>query len=270
MNMKTTKFFAAAMVLAMTVACGPKGGNAANGAQADSLGVAQNVKPTDPKAFIPTKAEIDSVSYLLGINFGSFIKGYNFGENINYAQMKKGIEDFISAKGDQMSPEFGQQFKIDPNEMNRIFNDFLAKRQDYITAVNKKTEADFLAKNLTKEGVVKTASGLQYIIREAGNATKPGPQDTVVVRYKGTLPDGSVFDEVAADADPIELTLDGVIKGWTEGLQLVGEGGKINLVIPSELGYGENGTRGIEPNTPLTFEVEVVKVRPYVAPATEE
>ena len=133
MNMKTTKFFAAAMVLAMTVACGPKGGNAANGAQADSLGVAQNVKPTDPKAFIPTKAEIDSVSYLLGINFGSFIKGYNFGENINYAQMKKGIEDFISAKGDQMSPEFGQQFKIDPNEMNRIFNDFLAKRQDYIT-----------------------------------------------------------------------------------------------------------------------------------------
>ena len=268
--MKTSKFFAAAMVMAMTVACGPKGGNAANGAQADSLGTAQSVKPVNPKDFTPSKAEIDSVSYLLGINFGSFLKGYNFGDDINYSQMKRGIEDFVNAKGNQQDPDFVKQFKIDPNEMTRIFNAYLAKRQDYINAVNTQKEAEFLAKNLRKAGVTATESGLQYTIIEAGSELKPGPRDTVLVKYRGTLPDGTVFDETPEGADPVSMQLNRVIAGWTEGLQLVGEGGKINLVIPSKLAYGQNGTRGIEPNTPLTFDVEVIEVHPYVEPVTEE
>ena len=268
--MKTSKFFAAAMVLAMTVACGPKGGNASNGSQADSLGVAQTVKSTNPKDFLPTKAEIDSVSYLLGINFGSFLKGYNFGDDINYSQMKRGMEDFVNSKGNQQDPEFVKQFKIDPNEMTRIFNDYLAKRQDYVAALNRQKENDFLTKNLRKEGVNQTESGLQYVILEAGNDVKPTLKDTVLVRYKGTLPDGSVFDETAEGADPVSFTLGQVIAGWAEGLQLIGEGGKINLVIPSRLAYGENGNRGIEPNTPLTFDVEMVEVHPYVSPVEEE
>lgn len=267
--MKTTKFFAAAMVLAMTVACGQKGGNASTGAQTDSLGVAQTVKSTNPKDYLPSKAEIDSVSYLLGINFGSFLKGYNFGDDINYSQMKRGMDDFVNAKGNQQDPEFVKQFKIDPNEMTRIFNEYLAKRQDYVATLNIQKEKEFLAKNLGK-GFTETESGLQYQIVEAGNDVKPGPQDTVLVRYKGTLPDGSVFDETPEGAEPISMRLNQVIAGWTEGLQLIGEGGKINLVIPSKLAYGENGNRGIEPNTPLTFEVEMTEVHPFVEPVVEE
>ena len=268
--MKTSKFFAAAMVLAMTVACGPKGGNSANGSQADSLGVAQKVKSTNPKDYLPTKAQIDSVSYLLGINFGSFLKGYNFGDDINFSQMKRGMMDFVNSKGNMQDPDFVKQFKIDPNEMTRIFNEYLAKRQDFISAQNIRKEEEFLAKNLRNEGVQQTESGLQYIIREPGNDVKPGLQDTVYVSYKGTLPDGSVFDETPEGADPVSFTLQQVIAGWGEGLQLIGEGGKINLVIPSKLAYGSNGNAGIEPNTPLTFEVEMTEVRPYVAPVVEE
>ena len=268
--MKTSKFFAAAMALAMVVACGSKGENTAKGPQADSLGIAQPVKPASPKSIKISKAEIDSVSYLLGINFGSFLKGYNFGDDINYAQVKRGISDFVNAKGNQMDPDFVKQFKIDPNEMTRIFNDYLAKRQDIMLAQNKEKEAAFLAKNLKKAGVTATASGLQYTIIEEGGLKASSPRDTVVVRYRGTLPDGTVFDETPEGADPVTMQLNRVIAGWTEGLQLVGEGGKINLVIPSELAYGQNGTRGIEPCTPLTFDVEVVEVHPFVEPATEE
>lgn len=267
--MKTSRFFAAAMALSMAFACGPKGGNSANGAQADSLGVAQSVKPVSAKDIKFTKAEIDSVSYLLGINFGSFLKGYNFGDDINYSQMKRGIVDFVNAKGNQNDPDFVKQFKIDPNEMTRIFNDYLAKRQDLTLALNKQKEEEFLAKNLRKSGVVATASGLQYKIIEEGGLKASSARDTVVVKYRGTLPDGSVFDETPEGADPVTMQLNRVIAGWTEGLQLVGEGGKINLVIPSELAYGKNGTRGIEPNTPLTFDIEVFEVHPFVNPTEE-
>ena len=267
--MKTSRFFAAAMALSMAFACGPKGGNSANGAQADSLGVAQSVKPVSAKDIKFTKAEIDSVSYLLGINFVSFLKGYNFGDDINYSQMKRGIVDFVNAKGNQNDPDFVKQFKIDPNEMTRIFNDYLAKRQDLTLALNKQKEEEFLAKNLRKSGVVATASGLQYKIIEEGGLKASSARDTVVVKYRGTLPDGSVFDETPEDADPVTMQLNRVIAGWTEGLQLVGEGGKINLVIPSELAYGKNGTRGIEPNTPLTFDIEVFEVHPFVNPTEE-
>ena len=83
------------------------------------------------------------------------------------------------------------------------------------------------------------------------------------MNYKGTLLDGTVFDEVAPEMDPIDLPLNRVIPGWTEGLQLVGEGGLVKLYIPSRLGYGERGTQGIEPNSTLIFDVEVVEVKPY-------
>ena len=123
--------------------------------------------------------------------------------------------------------------------------------------------------NKTKAGVETTESGLQYKILEMGNPDlKPGPTDTVKVRYKGTLLDGTVFDETKEDADPATLVLNRVIQGWQEGLQLVGEGGKIQLVIPSDLAYGERGTQGIEPNSTLLFDVDVVEVH-KAAPVEE-
>ena len=136
--------------------------------------------------------------------------------------------------------------------------------------MNKQKGEKFLESNGKKDGVVTTESGLQYKIIEAGNDVKPGPQDTVWVRYKGSLLDGTVFDQVSEDAEPIRLTLNRVVPGWTEGLQLIGEGGKIDLFIPSELGYGEQGQQTIPGNSVLLFNVELTKVAPYVEPAPVE
>ena len=146
--------------------------------------------------------------------------------------------------------------------MNDLFNAFLEKRQKYTLAVNKEKGEKFLAENAKKEGVVVSDSGLQYIIEEAGSDVKAGPKDTVKVNYKGTLLDGTVFDETKGE--PVQLMLNRVIPGWTEGIQLVGEGGKIKLFIPAELAYGERGQQGIEPNSTLLFDVEVVEVHPFV------
>lgn len=213
-----------------------------------------------PKEFAPSKAQVDSVSYLLGINFGSFLKGYNFGSDLNYSEIVKGMKDFVNAKGDYRNPDFDQQFKINPNAMNEAFNSFLEKRQNAVLLANKEKSEKFLQENAKKEGVQTTESGLQYIIVEPGSDVKPGPEDTVTVRYKGTTVDGVVFDEVAPDAEPVSFPLNQVVKGWTEGLQLIGEGGKIELFIPSHLGYGEQGNSAIEPNSALIFTVELVKV----------
>ena len=255
--MKARKFLIAALALSMaTVACSQNSTVLPDG--------------TDAKDLLPSKAQVDSVSYLLGINFGSFLKGYNFGDDLNYAEMKKGIIDFINAEGSQNDTNFVKQFKINPELMNDLFNSFLEKRSEYTNAVNKAEAAAFFAENLKNEGVEQTESGLQYQIIEAGNDVKPGPQDTVLVRYKGALVDGTVFDEVPAGAEPISLVLNRVIPGWTEGMQLIGEGGKAKLFIPSELGYGERGANGIEPNSTLVFDVELVEVHPYVEPAAED
>ena len=222
-----------------------------------------------PKEFQSSKAQIDSVSYLLGINFGSFLKSYDFGSDLNYAEVVKGMKDFVAAKGDMRDPDFTKQFKIDPNSMNDLFNNFLEKRRSGVSMMNKQKGEKFLEANGKKDGVVTTESGLQYKIIEAGNDVKPGPQDTVWVRYKGTLLDGTVFDEVAEDADPIRLTLNRVVAGWTEGLQLIGEGGKIQLFLPADLAYGEQGNQGIGPNNALIFDVELTKVGKIAEVAAE-
>ena len=227
--MKAIKFFAAALAVAFAVSCGSS---------------VQNVKVD---AELPTSAEVDSVSYLLGINFGSMIKGYDFAaslKDLNMAQLKKGMEDFLKAEGNPYEPAFAEQFK---------------------KAVNKKVGEDFLAKNILKENVDSTASGLQYTIIAAGADEKITKQDTVWVNYKGTLLDGEVFDQ----NDSVQFNLNRVVPGFAEGICLLGEGGKATLYIPSDLAYGVNGNRNIEPNTTLIFDVEILKVGKFV-PKEEE
>lgn len=238
---------------------------AANGETASADGAPKAMTANDYRA---SKAQIDSVSYLLGINFGNFIKGYNFGDDLNYSQIIKGIKDFQKAKGDYQSEDFAKQFKIDPNELNQVFNSYLEKRHNFTMLENKEAGAKFLAANKAKEGIVVTASGLQYKINKAGSANKPSAQDTVWVKYKGTLIDGTVFDETKDEA--ISLTLNRVVPGWTEGLQLIGEGGDIDLYIPSDLGYGEQGQQTIGPNSTLIFNVQLDSIAKYVAPAPVE
>ena len=247
--MKTIRFFAIAACSALlAVSC-------------------NNSSNAGVEAELPTAAEVDSVSYLLGVNIGSFFKGNGFAEElkeINMAQFKKGIVDFLEAEGSPYDADFTEQFDIDPNEMQRIFDEFLGKKQTYQAAKSLAEGKAFLAKNALKEGVDTTASGLQYSIESPGADYKVAPQDTVWVNYKGTLIDGTVFDE----NENTMFVANRVIRGWTEGLGLLGEGGKATFYIPSELAYGERGNRGIAPNSTLIFDVEVIKVGKFV-PKTE-
>ncbi len=245
--MKAIKFFAiAACAAALAMSC--------NSASSD----------VKVEAELPTAAEVDSVSYLIGVNFGSFLKGNGFAEDlkdINMSEVKKGMEAFLKAEGTPYDPEFGNQFEINPNDMQRILNGFLTKKQSYKAAKNLAEGKAFLAKNALKENVDTTASGLQYTIEAPGAEYKIAPKDTVWVNYKGTLLDGTVFDE----NDSTMFVANRVIKGWTEGLGLLGEGGKATLYIPADLAYGERGNRSIEPNSTLIFDVEVLKVGQFVA-----
>ena len=243
--MKAIKFFAAAALVA-------------------TLALSCNSQP-DVKvdAELPTAAEIDTVSYLIGVNFGSFLKGNNFAEDlkeINMAEVKKGMEDFLKAEGNPYDPTFGEQFKVNLDRMGDVLNGFISKKQTYKSALNQAKGEAFLAKNALKENVDTTASGLQYTIISEGAEYKVQPQDTVWVNYKGTLLDGTVFDE----NDSTQFVANRVIKGWTEGLGLLGEGGKATLYIPAELAYGSRGNRTIEPNSTLIFDVEVLKVGQFV------
>ena len=222
-----------------------------------------------PKEFQPSKATVDSVSYLLGINFGSFMANYDFGKDMNYSEIVRGMKDFVNAKGNYQDADFVEQFKVDPNAMNDLFNRYLENRHLGLAQAAKDKSEKFLSDNAKKAGIETTESGLQYRIIEPGNDEKPGPQDTVWVRYKGTLIDGTVFDEVAEDAEPIRLTLNRVVPGWTEGLQLIGEGGKIDLFLPAALGYGEQGNQAIAPNSTLIFNVELTKVGKIAEVAAE-
>ena len=247
--MKISKIFAIASAAVLMVACG---GAAVEGSK-------------EVKALLPTKAQTDSASYLIGVNFGSWIKGNNFGE-INYDQMLKGIKDWMKAEGNVQDSTFFAQFKVDPNKMNEVLDGYIQKRRAYTGALNTEKGEKFIENFLKEEGAQKTESGLAYKIIEPGNDKKAvSDQDTVWVDYKGTLLDDTVFDE----NKDINFTLNRVIPGWAEGMKLIGEGGKVKLVIPGNLAYGEYGTRGIDPNSTLVFDVTLNKVGNFVAPVEE-
>ena len=243
--MKISKIFAIASAAVLMVACGSP---------------VEGSKET--KALLPSKSLTDSTSYLIGVNFGSWIKGNNFGD-INYSEMMKGLKDFVNAEGNMQDSTFFKQFKVDPNEMQVVLDGYITKRRAYTAALNTEKGEAFIAKFLKEDGVQQTESGLAYQIIEPGNDKKAvSDQDTVWVDYKGTQLDETVFDE----NENINFTLNRVITGWAEGLKLVGEGGKVKLVIPGELAYGERGNRGIEPNATLVFDVTLNKVGTYVEP----
>ncbi len=120
----------------------------------------------------------------------------------------------------------------------------------------------FLKENAKKAGIQTTASGLQYQVLQAGNGASPKATDQVKVNYEGKLLDGTVFDSSFARNEPVTFPLNQVIAGWTEGLQLMKEGGKTRFFIPAKLGYGETGAGTIPPNSTLIFDVELIKVNP--------
>lgn len=196
-----------------------------------------------------TSAQIDTVSYALGMYFGKMITSSPFGE-IDLAQLRKGFNDVLNEK----------DVMLDETRLGVIIQTHLMTQQAYMALENLKEGEDFLAANKEKEGVVETESGLQYIIEEEGTGIAPAATDTVEVNYEGRLLDGTVFDSSYERGESIKFPLNGVIKGWGEGLTYVKEGGKIRLFIPSSLAYGERGTGPIPANSTLIFDVELIKV----------
>lgn len=130
-----------------------------------------------------------------------------------------------------------------------------------IAEINRAKGAAFLAANKEQDGVCETASGLQYKIVEAGAGARPAASDMVTVHYRGTTIDGVEFDSSHARGRPATFALQSVIAGWTEGLQLIGEGGRVILYIPADLAYGDRSpSTKIRPGSTLVFEVELLAV----------
>ena len=245
--MKLAKLFVIASAAALVVACAaPVEGS------------------KEVRDLLPTKGQVDTTSYLLGVNFGLIMTQNNFGE-LNMAQVQKGMKDALNAKeGQPMDSAFVKQFKIDPSEMNAIISGFLQKRTAYEGALNIEKGDKFRREWYEKNSADSTATGIVYLIQDSGSEVRAtSDRDTVKVNYRGTLIDGTEFDK----NEGIEFTLNRVIRGWTEGMKLVGEGGKITLVIPANLAYGERGPRNIGSNATLVFDVDLLEVRPYVEPA---
>ena len=249
--MKLAKLFVMASAAMLVVACGS---SQVEGSKA-------------VRSLLPTKGEIDTTSYLLGVNFGLVMSQNGFGE-LNMAQIEKGMKDAINAKeGQPMDSAFVKQFKIDPSDMNAVINSFLQKRTAYEGALNQEKGDKFRREFAVKNSADSTASGIVYLIQDSGSSVRAtDDRDTVKVNYRGTLIDGKEFDK----NDGIEFPLNRVIRGWTEGMKLVGEGGKITLVIPANLAYGERGPREIGANSTLVFDVELLEVHPYVEKVVEE
>lgn len=210
---------------------------------------------TTPKNFVLAN-EVDSVSYGIGLNMSVSIKKEFAEANVDaiVAGIKEGLKD-----ENTISPELLQQavaiyFK---RKADAVSNEKLAEAQKTL-----KEGVAFLEANKAKEGVVTTESGLQYIVMKEGTGKNPSATSSVTVHYHGTTPDGTVFDSSVNRGQPATFGLNQVIKGWTEGLQLMKEGAKYKFFLPNQLAYGSNPPPGgvIKSLMPLVFEVELIKV----------
>jgi len=199
-------------------------------------------------------------SYALGMNIGSSLKSDSLYPD--WDEFLQGMKDILYGNDARFSMEEASQIFYEAyNANNEKQEAERAKQAEADSAENKQAEIDFLEKNKQKSGVITTESGLQYEVITQGDGPKPAASDTVKVHYRGTLIDGSEFDSSYSRGQPIEFPLNGVIPGWTEGLQLMNTGSKYRLFIPSNLGYGTQGAgQQIPPNSTLIFEVELLDI----------
>ncbi len=198
----------------------------------------------------------DSVAYAIGMNIGNNLLNDELFLNVDI--IKAGLHDALNLKKTILTQE----------EIEQVFQSFSAQMQEKQMEKQKKQGDEnlkkgqaFLEKNKKNPGVKVTESGLQYQVIKEGNGPKPQATSTVKVHYHGTLIDGTVFDSSVERGEPISFPLNGVISGWTEGVQLMGVGSKFKFFIPANLAYGERGAGGaIGPNETLIFEVELLEI----------
>ena len=187
-------------------------------------------------------------------------------DEIDTATVKRAIDDMINGKKPLLTQEQGMAImQTFAQKMQAKQQEEAAKQQAEAEAQGKKNielEKSFLAANAKKDGVVTTASGLQYQVITEGKGAKPKPADRVSVNYAGTLLDGTEFDNSYKRGEPAQFVLDSVVPGWSEALQLMPVGSKYKLWIPAKLGYGETGTPGgpIPPNSTLVFDIELLDI----------
>ena len=202
------------------------------------------------------KTSKQKVSYGFGLNMGrSMLRDGVVRDDLDFALLVQGLRDALEEK----------DLKLTEKEFNEAFEVLILPK---LIERAKERNAAFLAANKKKKGVKTTASGLQYRVLKAGDGKTPKATDAVRANYTGRLIDGTVFDQ---SQQPIEFKVKEVIKGWSEGLQLMKEGDKFELVVPAELAYGETGfppdkeEKLIPPDSTLIFEVELVAVVPVTA-----
>ena len=197
-------------------------------------------------------------------------KSYAFGMSVASSFYQQGImvpsvDDFIAGLKAMLT---GEKLAISMEEAGIALEEFYkelekatSERAEAAGAAAKAEGEKFLAEVAKDMNVKATGSGLMYKVLREGTGRKPKATDKVYCHYEGTFPDGTVFDSSYKRGEPIEFGLNQVIKGWTEGLQLMSEGAKYELYLPYHLAYGESGTRGIPPCSALKFVVELIEVR---------
>jgi FKBP-type peptidyl-prolyl cis-trans isomerase len=204
---------------------------------------------------IELKTAKDKLSYSIGFDMGTSIKKNEI--DVDLSVLTKAIKDALSGGKALMTEQEMRE------SIGAFQKEMMAKQQEKTKGMaekNKKEGEAFLTENGKKEGVKTLPSGLQYMTLAEGKGKQPKATDTVTVQYRGTQIDGTEFDSSYKRGQPATFALNQVVKGWTEGVQLMKEGGKIRLFVPSELAYGERGGGQIGPNAVLIFEVELLTV----------
>jgi len=202
------------------------------------------------------KTKKDKVSYAIGLDMGNNLKKSDL--EIDPDILARAIKDVMSGGKTVMTDQEAKE------TLMALQKEIQAKQQERNKALgekNKKDGDEYLAKNKKKAGVKTLPSGLQYKVITEGKGKSPKASDTVTVNYAGTLIDGTEFDSSYKRGQPVSFPVGGVIKGWTEALQLMKEGSKWQLVIPADLAYGEQGRPGIPPNSVLIFDVELLSIK---------
>ena len=193
---------------------------------------------------------MDKFSYAIGLGIGQNLLSMG-AQGINVNDFAQAISDVLNRK----------ETAISHNEAREIVNKYFEELEAKMNAENIEKGKAFLAENAKKEGIITLPSGLQYQVLQEGNGKKPSATDRVKCHYEGTLIDGTLFDSSIKRGQPAVFGVNQVIKGWVEALQLMSEGSKWSLFIPSELGYGaQQAGEMIPPHSTLIFEVELIEV----------